>query len=145
MKNATIKLKFLRDNVPLPVRATPGSGGFDVFSTETFTLYPNESYLVPLGFAIALPPGHVLFAIPRSGLALHNGITVANSPGLIDEDYRGEVGIILRNDSHDSFRVKEYSKIAQLLLVEAPNATFEVVEELDATARGVGGFGHTGV
>jgi deoxyuridine 5'-triphosphate nucleotidohydrolase len=100
--------------------------------------------LIPTGFCVALPPGYELQIRPRSGLALKNGITLPNSPGTIDEDYRGEIGIIVLNTGTYSFTVTRGMRIAQAVLSPVVRAKWEEVEDLDATARGAGGFGSTG-
>ena len=109
------------------------------------TIEPGARALIPTGLAVALPPGHELQIRPRSGLALKNGIMLANSPGTIDEDYRGEIGIIMLNAGNVAFVVTRGLRIAQAVLAPVLQVAWEEVEALDETARGVGGFGSTGV
>jgi dUTP pyrophosphatase len=108
-------------------------------------LQPMERRLIPTGLYIALPEGAEAQVRPRSGLALKHGITVLNSPGTIDADYRGEVGVLLINLSQEPFTVNDGERIAQMIIARHEQADFELVEELDQTERGAGGYGHTGV
>lgn len=112
---------------------------------EAFTLKPLERKLVPTGLFIALPEGYEAQVRPRSGLALKHGITVLNTPGTVDADYRGEVGVVLVNLSNEPFTVEPGERIAQMVIAKHEQADFVVVEELDETERGAGGYGHTGV
>ena len=130
--------------LPLPTYATDGAAGLDLRADEACTLAPGERRVVPTGIAVALPPGHEGQVRPRSGLAARHGIAMLNAPGTIDEDYRGEVGVILVNLGREPFSVGRGDRIAQLVV--APVARVEVVEveEIDATGRGGGGFGSTG-
>jgi dUTP pyrophosphatase len=130
--------------LPLPAYATAGAAGLDLRADEACTLGPGERRLVPTGLAIALPPGHEGQVRPRSGLAVRHGVGMLNAPGTIDEDYRGEIGVILVNLGHEPFEVKRGDRIAQLVV--APVAKVEVVlaDELGGTSRGDGGFGSTG-
>ena len=132
---------------PLPKYATPQSAGMDLRANieEAFTLKPLERKLVPTGFFIALPEGYEAQVRPRSGLALKHGITVLNTPGTVDADYRGEVGVVLVNLSNEPFTVEPGERIAQMVIAKHEQADFVVVEELDETERGAGGYGHTGV
>ena len=131
--------------LPLPAYATSGAAGLDVVAAEDLTLVPGGRHAVATGFAIAVPEGFEVQVRPRSGLALKHGITCLNSPGTIDSDYRGEVKVILANLGSAPFPIRRGERIAQL--VPAPVLRAELVEiaELDATARGAGGFGSTGV
>jgi len=131
---------------PLPQYATPQSAGMDLRADieESVTLQPLERHLFPTGLRIALPEGYEAQVRPRSGLALKHGITVLNSPGTIDADYRGEVGVVLVNVSNEPFTVKPGERIAQMVIARHEQAEFVVVEELDATERGEGGYGHSG-
>ena len=106
---------------------------------------PGEIVLLPTGFAVSLPKGYELQVRPRSGLAVKHGVTIVNSPGTIDEDYRGEVKIALINLGRDVFTVKRGDRIAQLVLAPVARARLDIVSELDTTDRGAGGFGHTGL
>jgi dUTP pyrophosphatase len=132
---------------PLPKYATPQSAGMDLRANieEAFTLKPLERKLVPTGLFIALPEGYEAQVRPRSGLALKHGITVLNTPGTVDADYRGEVGVVLVNLSNEPFTVEPGERIAQMVIAKHEQADFVVVEELDETERGAGGYGHTGV
>lgn len=132
---------------PLPKYATPQSAGMDLRADieEAFTLKPLERKLVPTGLFISLPEGYEAQVRPRSGLALKHGITVLNTPGTVDADYRGEVGVVLVNLSNEPFTVEPGERIAQMVIAKHEQADFVVVEELDETERGAGGYGHTGV
>ena len=132
---------------PLPQYATAQSAGMDLRAntSEPFTLNPLERKLVPTGLFIALPEGYEAQVRPRSGLALKHGITVLNTPGTIDADYRGEIGVVLVNLSNEPFTVEPGERIAQMVIAKHEQANFLVVEELDETERGAGGYGHTGV
>ena len=131
---------------PLPQYATPQSAGMDLRANidESVTLQPLERHLFPTGLRISLPEGYEAQVRPRSGLALKHGITVLNSPGTIDADYRGEVGVVLANVSNEPFTVEPGERIAQMVIARHEQAEFVVVEELDATERGEGGYGHSG-
>lgn len=130
--------------LPLPEYATKGAAGMDVVSAEQMILRPAMRHAVATGFAVAIPPGYEMQVRPRSGLALKHGITVANSPGTVDSDYRGEVKVILVNLSDDNFTIQRGDRIAQLVVSPVTLATWAEVAELDDTARGEGGFGSTG-
>lgn len=131
----------------LPTYATPQSAGMDLRANieAPITLRPMERRLIPTGLHIALPEGYEAQVRPRSGLALKHGLTVLNSPGTIDADYRGEVGVLLINLSQEDFVINDGERIAQLVIARHEQADFVVVEELDQTERGEGGYGHTGV
>jgi dUTP pyrophosphatase len=141
-----IRLKRLPhgEGLPLPAYASDGAAGLDVVAAEDRVLAPGERHAVATGFAIAIPPGYEVQVRPRSGLALKNGVTCLNTPGTIDEDYRGEVKVILANLGSEPFAVKRGERIAQLVPAPVLKASFEEVEELDETSRGGGGFGSTG-
>ncbi len=132
---------------PLPQYATPQSAGMDLRANldESVVLHPLERRLIPTGLYISLPAGYEAQVRPRSGLALKKGITVLNAPGTIDADYRGEVGVLLVNLSHEDFIVNDGERIAQMVIARHEQGAFVVVEELDETERGAGGYGHTGV
>lgn len=132
---------------PLPAYATPQSAGMDLRANidKPVTLRPMERRLIPTGLYIALPEGYEAQVRPRSGLALKHGITVLNSPGTIDADYRGEIMVLLVNLSADDFVVNDGERIAQMIIARHETAAFVEVEELDRTERGAGGYGHTGV
>lgn len=131
---------------PLPAYATPLSAGMDIRAnlSEPITLQPMERHLIPTGLHIALPQGYEAQMRPRSGLALKHGITLLNTPGTIDADYRGEIGIILINLSTEPFTVNDGERIAQMVIARHEQAEWLPVEVLDETERGSGGFGHTG-
>lgn len=131
---------------PLPAYATPLSAGMDIRAnlSEPITLQPMERRLIPTGLHIALPQGYEAQMRPRSGLALKHGITLLNTPGTIDADYRGEIGIILINLSKEPFTVNDGERIAQMVIARHEQAEWLPVEVLDETERGSGGFGHTG-
>ena len=132
---------------PLPEYATAQSAGLDLRANieEAIVLNPMERKLVGTGLFMALPPGYEAQVRPRSGLALKHGITVLNSPGTIDADYRGDLKVLLVNLSNEPFVVNEGERIAQLVIAKHEKAEFKLVEELDDTERGAGGYGHTGV
>ncbi len=132
---------------PLPAYATAQSAGMDLRANipESITLQPLERRLIPTGLYIALPEGYEAQVRPRSGLALKHGITVLNSPGTIDSDYRGELMVLLINLSQDPFTVNDGERIAQLVIARHEQAVLTAVEVLDETERGTGGYGHTGV
>lgn len=113
--------------------------------THPVNVAPGERVLIPTGLTIALPPGYELQVRPRSGLALRHGITLPNTPGTIDEDYRGEIGIILLNTGREAFVVERGARVAQAVLAPVSRAVWEEVETLDATERNIGGFGSTGL
>lgn len=141
-----VQVKRLPNGVglDLPHYATGGAAGMDVVSAETVTLAPGSRYAVATGLALAIPQGYEIQVRPRSGLALKHGITVPNTPGTIDSDYRGELKVILINHGTDSFRIARGDRVAQLVLAPVTQAEWDEVEELDDTARGAGGFGSTG-
>ena len=143
-----IKIKVVnRGHQQLPAYATPQSAGMDLRANldEPVTLHPFERRLIPTGLHIALPEGYEAQVRPRSGLALKHGLTVLNTPGTIDADYRGEIGVVLINLSQQDFVVNDGERIAQMVIAQHEQADFVVVEELDQTTRGEGGYGHTGV
>lgn len=135
-----------RSHHPLPAYATIFSAGVDLRANldNPITLKPLERCLVPTGLYLALPPGTEAQVRPRSGLALKKGITVLNSPGTIDADYRGEVGVILINLSQEEFVIEDGERIAQMVVARCEQAEWDEVTELDETERGAGGFGHSG-
>ena len=132
------------EGLPLPNYATEGAAGLDVVAAEDVTLAPGQRHAVATGFAIAIPAGYEVQVRPRSGLALKHGITCLNTPGTIDEDYRGEVKVILANLGSEPFEVRRGERIAQLVPAAVVKTRFEEVSELDETSRGAGGFGSTG-
>lgn len=142
-----IKIQVLiADGVQLPKYETSGSAGMDVRAniSEPIVLGSLERALIPTGIKMAIPEGYEVQVRPRSGLALKHGISMANAIGTIDSDYRGEIGVILINLSKDEYIVQPQERIGQLVLNKVAQMEFEVVESLDETERGSGGFGHTG-
>ncbi|AHJ64527.1 Deoxyuridine 5'-triphosphate nucleotidohydrolase [Granulibacter bethesdensis CGDNIH4] len=146
MMNILIQVLPHAEGLSLPAYATPGAAGMDLLAavTESVTIPPGGRALIPTGLRMALPPGHELQIRPRSGLALKHGITLPNTPGTIDEDYRGEVGIIVLNTGTEPFIVERGMRIAQGVLAPVIRGTFQTVDSLDDTERGTGGFGSTG-
>lgn len=142
---AVRRLPHARD-LPLPSYATPGAAGMDLLAAlaAPVTVLPGGRALVPTGLCIALPPGFELQVRPRSGLALKHGITIPNTPGTVDEDYRGEIGVILLNTGTDAFTIERGMRIAQAVIAPVYRVTWNEVDDLDTTARGTGGFGSTG-
>lgn len=139
-------LVLAEDGVELPSYGSADSAGADVraFVKDDIVLAPGTSKLIPTGLRLAIPAGYEVQVRPRSGLALKNQVTVLNTPGTIDADYRGEVGIILINHGKEPFVIKPGMRIAQLILAPVVQANFVIVDMLAETSRGVGGFGHTG-
>ncbi len=149
MTQPTLKIEVLPGNndLGLPAYATDGAAGLDLRAalTEPFTLKPGERGLVPTGLKMAIPVGFEGGIRPRSGLAMKQGLTVANTPGTIDSDYRGEVKVLLINLGQEPVVLKRGDRIAQLLISPVAHAQIDQVDSLDDTARGGGGFGHTGI
>lgn len=146
---APIKIQLKRlphgQDLPVPAYATAHAAGMDIVSAEDLTLAPGARHAVATGFAMAIPEGYEVQARPRSGLALKHGISLPNSPGTIDADYRGELKIILINLGDQPFPIQRGDRIAQLVVAPVQLASFIEVDMLDDTARGQGGFGSTGV
>lgn len=140
----TIKFKKLHASAVLPTYQTVGSAGADLRSVEEVVLAPGEIRAVSVGFAVAIPQGFEIQIRPRSGLALNRGVTVHNSPGTVDSDFRGEVKVILANFGQAYFKVSAGDRIAQAVVANVVQATYEETEGLDNTTRGSGGFGSTG-
>lgn len=142
-----ILIQKLNDMALIPCSATCGSAGLDLHAclTDSITISPGQTVAIPCGFAIEIPNGFFAMVTPRSGLALKHGITVLNSPGIIDSDYRGEVKCILSNFGKENFVVENGMRIAQMIIASFTRIEFEHATELSSTARGAGGFGHTGV
>lgn len=132
---------------PLPAYATPLSAGLDLRANieEPIVLHPMERHLIPTGLKIALPAGFEAQIRPRSGLALKHGITVLNTPGTVDADYRGELIVLLVNFSNEDFTINDGERVAQMVIARHEQVEFSLVEALDTTERGEGGYGHTGV
>jgi len=151
MQNADVTVEIKRldpafDDLPLPRYMTPGSVGADLYAalSEPLTLSPGKRVLVPSGIAIAVPNGYEAQVRPRSGLAWKNGVTVLNTPGTIDSDYRGEVKVILINLGEEDFIIQRGERIAQMIIAPIAIAEWQQVAELSETSRSAGGFGHTG-
>lgn len=143
-----VKIKIInRSHKQLPAYATAQSAGMDLRADidEPVTLRPLERKLIKTGLYIALPEGYEAQVRPRSGLALKHGVTVLNTPGTIDADYRGEIGVLLVNLSQEEFVINDGERIAQMVISKHEQGEFVVVDELDETERGAGGYGHTGV
>lgn len=132
------------EGLPLPAYATEGAAGMDVVAAEDMDLAPGARHAVATGLSIAIPAGYEIQVRPRSGLALKHGVTVPNTPGTIDSDYRGELKVIMINLGTESFSIRRGDRVAQLVLAPVTRGTWLEVEELDATVRGEGGFGSTG-
>jgi dUTP pyrophosphatase len=148
MKPVNIRIKRTNPQslTPLPVYMTPHSAGMDLYAEldADRILNPGSRVLVPTGISISLPDGYEAQIRPRSGLALKHGITMLNSPGTIDADYRGEIGVIVINHGDEPFIVRSGERIAQMIVAPVTRVILEEVEQLDETDRGAGGFGHTG-
>ena len=146
MANLTVNIKRLDPTVELPCYAYEGDAGLDLRANEDVTIAPHERALIPTGLAIALPDGYAGFVQPRSGMALKRGLSIANTPGLIDAHYRGELKVIAVNlDPHDTIHIERGERIAQLVIQAVPVVRLVEVDELDETDRGAGGFGSSGV
>ena len=148
--SATLRVKRLNEEASLPVKKTPGSAGFDVCACITeppgrVGIYPGARAVIPLGIAVDLDEGWEVQVRPRSGLALKKGITVLNTPGTVDSDYRGEIKVILANLGDRTFIVEHGDRIAQLVVSAVPRVALIEVDEIQETERGDGGFGSTGV
>ena len=142
-----MKVKVInRSAYDLPQYETAQAAGLDVRAniTESITLGPLERALVPTGLFIELPEGYEMQVRPRSGLAIKHGITLLNTPGTIDADYRGEIGVIMVNLSNDPFVINDGERICQMVVAQYQQIEWQTVESLDETERGAGGFGHTG-
>jgi dUTP pyrophosphatase len=142
-----VKVKIInRSNNPAPAYATPGAAGMDVraYLQEPVVLKPLQRTLVPTGLFVELPEGYEIQMRPRSGMALKHGITLANTPGTIDADYRGEIGVILINLSDTEFTINPGERICQMVVSTYTQIEWEAVDAISDTERGEGGFGHTG-
>ena len=139
-----LKVKKLDRDAKLPSYAHPGDAGLDLFSNIDMEIAPGETALVPTGISIELPPSTEAQVRPKSGLALKNSITVLNTPGTIDEGFRGEVGVILINHSRSTFKISKYMKIAQMLVKPVVKVEVQETDNLTETKRGPDGFGSTG-
>lgn len=139
------KVKKLHEDAKLPVYANKlGDSGADVFAIDNYSIAPGERALVKTGIAIVLPDGYECQVRSKSGLALKRGLMVLNSPGTVDNEYRGEVGVILYNTSNETQHIEKGDKVAQLVIVPVQQSFFVEVDEMDETSRGAGGYGSTG-
>ena len=139
-----LQVKKLNDLVQIPAYQSEEAAGFDLHSVDDVIIKPNERKLIGTGLAFDIPKGYEIQIRPRSGLAYKHGITVLNSPGTIDSDYRGEIKVLLINHSNEDFEIKVGERIAQAVIKEVIQASFEEVDELSETKRGEKGFGSTG-
>lgn len=145
MSQIQVSIKRLDPSVELPSYAYTGDAGLDLRANETVDIPPLERALIPTGLAIGLPEGFAGFVQPRSGMALKRGLSIANTPGLIDAHYRGELKVIAINlDAHEAIHIERGERIAQLVIQEVPTVQLVEVDELDETDRGAGGFGSSG-
>jgi dUTP pyrophosphatase len=142
-----IRVVRVTDRAILPVKQTEGSSGWDLHACleAPLRIPPMGRAAVPTGLSVAVPGGYELQIRPRSGLALRKGVTVVNAPGTIDSDYRGELKVLLVNLGDAPFEIRHGDRVAQMVLAHAPRGLLEVVERLEETSRGAGGFGHTGL
>lgn len=146
MKKIKVKIKLLNNNAKFPEKKTEHSSGFDLFSSEDTVLKRNSFKAISTGISIEMPPCIEAQIRPRSGLALNHGITVLNSPGTIDADYRGEIKVILINHSDNDFKIERGTRIAQIVFSKIiDNVDFEITDELNKSNRGDAGFGSTGL
>ena len=146
MAAIAVPIQRIDKTLDMPAYAYPGDAGLDLRAAEAAVLKPFERKLVSCGIKMAIPRGYAGFVMPRSGLAVKHGITIVNSPGLIDSDYRGEIKAILVNlDPENDFVIEHGDRIAQIVILETPTITLEEVDELSSTERGSGGFGSSGM
>jgi dUTP pyrophosphatase len=144
MTAVRVLVRRLDPDLPLPSRAREDDAGLDLYAAETATIEPGARRLVPTGIALAIPPGYAGFVLPRSGLALRQGVTLLNTPGLIDSGYRGEVKVLLVNHDRAAATVARGDRIAQLVIQRVEPVELIEVAELPPSERGAGGFGSTG-
>lgn len=149
MQNTTVRITRIRtgfDDLPLPSYATAGAAGMDVRAAvdQPLRLEPGDRAMVPTGIAIALPSGYECQVRPRSGLAVKHGISMVNNPGTVDEDYRGEIAVLLINHGTEPFTIERGERIAQIVIARYERVEWEQVDELPESDRGAGGFGSTG-
>jgi len=141
----SLRVQRLDKGLPLPEYAYPGDAGLDLSAVEALEIAPGERALIPTGLALAIPEGYAGFVQPRSGLALKQGLTIVNTPGLIDSHYRGEIKIIaLNTDKHESIAIERGQRIAQLVILAVPPVEIVECDALDETERSAGGFGSSG-
>lgn len=143
MSKLPIKIKLLNDDAVIPKYQTELAAGVDLHTTESKTIQPNETVLLKTGIAMQIPKGYEGQVRPRSGMSLKTKVRVSNSPGTLDADYRGEVGIILDNIGNETIQINKGDRVAQLVFNQIEVADFELVNDLDETERGDGGFGST--
>jgi len=144
--NVTLRITRLSENASIPTYAHTGDAGLDLCAREGVALQPFERTLIPTGIALAIPEGYAGYVLPRSGLAIRNGLSLVNAPGLIDSGYRGEVKVVAINlDPNTPIEIKKGDRIAQLVIAPYAHAHVEVVETIDETQRDQGGFGSSGV
>lgn len=140
-----LKIKQLDKGLPVPCYAKPGDAGMDLYARSEIVIEAGRHKLIPTGIAVAIEPGYEMQIRPRSGLAFNRQITVLNTPGTIDCGYRGEIGVILQNHAEDAQKINRGDRIAQAVIAPVATAQVVVVDDLDDTERGSGGFGSTGV
>ncbi len=141
-----VKIKRLDPELPLPRYANPGDAGLDLYSAQDVTIEPGRRVMIPTGVAIALPQGYAGFVQPRSGLAAKKGLSIVNTPGLVDSGYRGELKVIaINSDAEEPIVISRGERVAQLVVQRVPSVELVEVDELDQTERGEGGFGSTGL
>ncbi|MBS1704708.1 MAG: dUTP diphosphatase [Armatimonadetes bacterium] len=143
VSQVTIQLQ-LSSNAKVPLYATPGAAGADIFCSESWELNPQERRLIPTGLRMAIPEGYEVQIRPRSGTAIRSGLGMVNSPGTIDSDYRGEIGVILINFGSEPIRFEAGERVAQMVVCPVVRGIFEIVDSLPESERGDGGFGSTG-
>lgn len=141
----SVPVQKLSPDAIVPTRTKPNDAGFDLSTIEDFKIAPGERYLASTGLALAIPPGYVGQVCPRSGLALKHGLTIVNSPGIIDADYRGMVKVILLNTGTSPVEFKKGDRIAQLVIIKLAPVVLTEVSSLNETSRGTSGFGSSGV
>jgi len=139
-----VKIKRISPDAIIPTKATPGSNGYDLFSVEQKSILPGGRIAVSTGISAELPEDYVALVCSRSGMAIKNGVAVINAPGVIDADYRGEWKVLLVNHGESVMEIQNGQKVAQVLFVKTENAEFDIVDELNDSVRGSGGFGSTG-
>ncbi len=144
--NVNLPITKLTDNAAVPKNAYQGDAGYDLCATESYTLKPFERVLISTGLAVAIPSGFAGLVVPRSGLAIKQGLSIVNAPGLIDSNYRGELKVVAINlDPEQAITIEAGDRIAQLVIVQVGQVTFDLVDKLDDSKRGTGGFGSSGV
>ena len=143
--NYNLKVKLINKDAVLPLQANPGDAGLDLFAAEEKVIKSGEAELISTGIIIELPEGTEAQVRPRSGLALKHSLTVLNSPGTIDEGYRGEIKVILINHGKEDFKIEKQMRIAQMVIAPVARVNITQVEELTVSERGIGGFGSSGI